>query len=506
MKDRLRKFIDDHGIKHWSFAARKDAEFMAFVDENSKDLPENTPFATRVYRAVNDESPICLRGGTRTLDSIERGYRFCGRAKTCVCASESVSSSLKSSLKGVDQAAIKAKAKATLKERYGVDNAGQTKNAREKHKAFYSDPLKVAEAVKKGAATMQERYGVDNALKLDIDRKAISQSHLTEEAKSILEDRDQFAKLADTMSTISISNLLGVHQTTVNNYIRKYDLEVHGSSYEREISAFLSSHHISFIQRDRKTISPLELDFYLPDHRLAIEFNGLYFHTEAIVGKDYHQRKHKMCATNGVRLLMINEDEWNTRPNVVKSKILNLVGLSERGVGARHLEIATVPHKEARAFLEAHHLQGCPSTFSAAYGAFHEGIMVAVMTFGIQRTTGHAELTRYCSDGKVYAGAFSKILKRAIANYPDGIITFADLRYSDGGLYESNGFEKIDTIRPDYKYTKKGQTYHKSMFTKARIQKRFGLDMTKMTEAEAMKSLGFERIYDCGKIKYRLVI
>lgn len=458
MKDRLRKFIDDHGIKHWSFAARKDAEFMAFVDENSKDLPENTPFATRVYRAVNDESPICHRGGTRTLDSIERGYRFCGRAKTCVCASESVSSSLKSSLKGVDQAAIKAKAKATLKERYGVDNAGQTKNAREKHKAFYSDPLKVAEAVKKGAATMQERYGVDNALKLDIDRRC------------------------------------------------KPTFGPHEQSPEQCISEFLSSHHISFIQRDCKTITPLELDFYLPDHRLAIEFNGLYFHTEAIVGKDYHQRKHKMCTTNGIRLLMINEDEWNTRPNVVKSKILNLVGLSERGVGARHLEIATVPHKEARGFLEAHHLQGCPSTFSAAYGAFHEGIMVAVMTFGIQRTTGHTELTRYCSDGKVYAGAFSKILKRAIANYPDGIITFADLRYSDGGLYESNGFEKIDIIRPDYKYSKKGQTYHKSMFTKARIQKRFGIDMTKMTEAEAMKSLGFERIYDCGKIKYRLVI
>jgi hypothetical protein len=48
------------------------------------------------------------------------------------------------------------------------------------------------------------------------------------------------------------------------------------SSYETEIVSFLSENNISHIQSNRTIIKPYELDIYLPDYNIAIEFNGLY--------------------------------------------------------------------------------------------------------------------------------------------------------------------------------------------------------------------------------------
>lgn len=128
--------------------------------------------------------------------------------------------------------------------------------------------------------------------------------------------------------------------------------------------------------------------------------------------------------------------------------------------------------------------------------------MVGVITLSRQRGTGVLDLNRFCTDGKTYAGLFSKLMKRIRQDYAEPIVTFADLRYSDGGLYERCGFERVGTIPPDYRYVKRGLTFHKSLFTKARIAKKFGMDMTGLTERAAMQEMGYSRIYDCGKIKY----
>jgi hypothetical protein len=79
-------------------------------------------------------------------------------------------------------------------------------------------------------------------------------------------------------------------------------------------------------------------------------------------------------------------------------------------------------------------------------------------------------------------------------------LSFADLRYSDGGVYEKNGFVNIAMVPVDYKYIVNGKTVHKSSFTKDKIRRKFG--ETGGTEREMMARLGFLRIYDCGKIKY----
>jgi len=127
------------------------------------------------------------------------------------------------------------------------------------------------------------------------------------------------------------------------------------------------------------------------------------------------------------------------------------------------------------------------------------------MAFNYQRGTRKIELIRFCSDGKQYPGAFSRMFNHAIISqeYKE-VISFVDLRYSIGEVYDRNGFTMIKEIGPDYRYVVKNKTMHKSSFTKAKISKKFDIDMTNLTERQAMAQLGIHRIYDCGKIKIRL--
>ena len=65
------------------------------------------------------------------------------------------------------------------------------------------------------------------------------------------------------------------------------------------------------IKNSREIISPYELDIYIPEKKLAIEFNGNYWHSTKFKDKQYHQDKTIACAKNGVRLIHVYEYEWN---------------------------------------------------------------------------------------------------------------------------------------------------------------------------------------------------
>lgn len=67
---------------------------------------------------------------------------------------------------------------------------------------------------------------------------------------------------------------------------------------------------IKFKENDRTLIFPKELDFYLPEHQLAIEVNGLFWHSEAAgTYKGYHQWKTLRCHENEITLLHLYEDQ-----------------------------------------------------------------------------------------------------------------------------------------------------------------------------------------------------
>ena len=64
------------------------------------------------------------------------------------------------------------------------------------------------------------------------------------------------------------------------------------------------------------------LDIYIPDLKLAFEFNSKYWHSEKFGrGKEYHLNKFNWCKQAGVRLLNVWFEEWTKDTNNVKQII-----------------------------------------------------------------------------------------------------------------------------------------------------------------------------------------
>jgi len=81
------------------------------------------------------------------------------------------------------------------------------------------------------------------------------------------------------------------------------------STYEIEIKNFLKSKNIEYEINDRKILKGKEIDIYIPEYNLAIEFNGLYWHSEIYKDKNYHLNKTEECLKNNIQLIHIFEDE-----------------------------------------------------------------------------------------------------------------------------------------------------------------------------------------------------
>lgn len=272
------------------------------------------------------------------------------------------------------------------------------------------------------------------------------------------------------------------------------------SKSEDEVAEFLRS--FCHVERStKKVISPYELDIYIPEMKLAVEFNGLYWHSTEYRDKMYHRNKYEACRDKGIQLIMIWEDDWRDRQNIVKSMLKHKIGVSDKKrVPARKTNVKKISKQEADKFLSDHHIQGF-SSGTYYLGLEHENKLVAVSVF--KRTHRILELIRF-STSCVVSGGQSKIISWVDKNIDyDKMITFADLAVSDGTLYEKSGWIKDKELRPDYKYVVGGHRKHKFGYRK----KRFELDPDLRfeegkTELELASMNNLHRIYDCGKIRY----
>lgn len=260
-----------------------------------------------------------------------------------------------------------------------------------------------------------------------------------------------------------------------------------------------------------------ELDIYIPSKKFAIECNGCYWHCSSYKSHNYHINKTKICRENNIELIHIWEDWVRNKPEIVKSIILNKLGLLKNEViYARKCQIREVQSTTCNDFLEQNHIQG-KSQSTIKYGLYYNDKLVSVMTFSKPRVNmggkNHKyqwELVRFCSklNTRVVGGA-SKLLNYFIKHYnPDSIISFSSNDISNGNLYKQLGFESDMKYQNSYWYIEPGsmKRYHRSSFTKSEIVKKGYKDIVDntWTEKEIMEELGFFCIYDSGQFKWIL--
>lgn len=271
------------------------------------------------------------------------------------------------------------------------------------------------------------------------------------------------------------------------------------SNYELEISNFLNENNISFQRNKKNIINPYELDFFIPKYNLAIEFNGLYWHSEYYKDNKYHLNKLNLCQKYGINLFQIFEDEWVHKKDIIKSMILNKLGLTKNKIYGRNCHISEINNDIYKEFLNNNHILG-ETKSSIKIGLFYNKKLVSVM--GFKKNKNGYNLNRFCNIKNTHViGGASKLLKNFQRKYnPIQIITFADKRYSNGKLYQNLGFNHIDDLRPNYWYCdyRNILRYHKFNFRKNK------LGVINKTEHQEMLDNDLPRIYDCGLKKYLL--
>ena len=277
------------------------------------------------------------------------------------------------------------------------------------------------------------------------------------------------------------------------------------STPELELVEFIRS-HMQCLQGDRKIIAPRELDVVIPNISLAIEFCGLYWHSDAKLPKDYHLTKLLAAQSKGYRLLQIFEDEWLTKKDICKAVILNHMGLSSRRYYARKLSVQKVNFRVARDFLIANHLQG----FTPAqhyYALYDQDVCVAMSSFSYNRLKkdGNWELVRYCSTlGSNVVGGLSKLVStfckvHSIAH----LISYCCRRWYDGAGYKTSGFTLIGETSPTYFYTKAQLRLSRHVAQKHKLHRLLPQFDANMSEFENMSAAGFNKIYDCGNLVFK---
>ena len=453
---------------------------------------------------------------------------------------------------------VQRKRRANSIEKYGVDHPGKTESVKSSIKQAFvnkygvDNPAKVPEVYERIRATNVERYGVEipiqnsevlakrtatnienygaasptqnaavrakqrNTLRKSWGVDNIKYKNIPTHIVETLHDKSKFLELVSGKYMGEVVSETGLDVTTLYNYVSKYEcsdalLKDYGrSSLERDLEAWLTSKNIAFETSNRTVIAPRELDFYFPEHKLAIEICGVYYHSEQF-GKDkyYHYNKWKQCADQGITLLTYFDDDIARAYNVIKSKILYLTKTgSFTKIGGRNLTIGTPTVSEERVFFTANHIQGFLNNRNATVGAYYNGQLVAAMCFTNRKDC--VEITRFAVDLRYnIAGAFSKLLKSYIGStgYKGTIISFSDNCHSNGALYKTAGFTLDKHVEPCYYYTLSGAAReNRQRYMKAKIERRWPHVDISLTEAAIMQSLNYQRVWDCGKIKWTLSV
>lgn len=280
---------------------------------------------------------------------------------------------------------------------------------------------------------------------------------------------------------------------------------------EKQIRDLLDIWGISYTTNNRSILGNRELDVYIESKQLAIEYCGLYWHSDLFKDKLYHLDKLDKCKTKGIRLITIFEDEWINHPEIVKSKLAHILGMSKERVFARKCKIINLDSKRRNEFLENYHIQGKDKA-SYSYGLTYENKLIAVASFSklnIAKGKIHKnnvyELSRYATAINV-VGGLGKLLKHFEREIkPSELITYADKRWSMGNLYSTLGFIPLADSKPNYWYMNKQLQYrlHRFNFRKSILKAKYpDIYSDDLTEMEITNKLGIRHIWDCGNMKF----
>ena len=435
------------------------------------------------------------------------------------------------------------KSKQVLLKKYGVDNPFKSKELMKK--AYITKLQKYGDVNfnnrKKAAETNLKKYGVENSGHLFADYTKINWKKRNEKSRETCLRKFGYPEFAQ-LNMINYENFNS--EFCKKMFVKKNEFDIYEFMKYFNIKSLVTArkyknifkitepstnnlcytktqkHIFKLIETNNKILNYRkifkgkgEIDIFLPEIKLGIEYDGLMFHSEGNlnkgkikdINKNYHLNKTEMCENKGIQLFHIFEGE---NIDLWLSMINNKLGLNKK-IYARKCVIKEIDSNECNYFLNENHLQGnIPA--SIRIGLFYNNELVQVMTFGKSRFNKKYdfELLRLCSKKFInIIGGASKLFNYFLIKYnPVSIISYANRRFSQGKIYEVLGFKKIGITKPNYFYfmpdSKDYRLMSRIKFQKHKLKNILEKFDSKLSESENMFNNGYRRIFDCGNLVY----
>lgn len=415
----------------------------------------------------------------------------------------------------------------TTRNKYGVDNISELSEIKfQKKKTMMENYGNLIQNITNGKETIKERYGVNNASQIGFVKEKKNANKKEKFLKyKILEleklgycflNPESFTKTRDEKLGKNIEYLFECkkcgrifkHNIHSTNPRCTECFPLSSSMQEKELASFIRSIYDGEIEENnRSIISPYEIDILLKG--IAIEYNGIYWHSEESGGKDsgYHIDKYNMIKDRKLYPIFIFEDEWLFKKDIVKSIIKNKLGIVNSKIYARKCSILELSNSEIKTFYEKNHIQGFVFS-SINLALLYENEIVSVLSFGKPRFTKQYdyEITRFANLLETsVVGGFSKLFKYFVRNYEfNNIITYSDKRFFSGDVYLKNGFDQLEDTPPSYYYFNKREMirYNRVKFQKHKLKGLLKIFDENLTEHENMYNNNYLRIWDCGNYKF----
>jgi len=291
----------------------------------------------------------------------------------------------------------------------------------------------------------------------------------------------------------------------------------HGNKLTQALAKILDDLGVAYELESKLAGDRRRWDLFIPEHKLAIEADGVYWHSSALKkGRWELTKKALAVAPQGITQINFWEDEIVNKPEILHSILKYRLGLGKT-VGARTCTKGTATASEAKVFLNKYHLQGFCSGSSYPV-LLLDGQIVALAVFSARgsgragrKSDSEMVLERYASSVSV-SGGFSRLLKDTLRQNTSvrKVVTYSDSRVFTGKLYASCGFVASAQLPPDYCYVKNSERVSK----RARQKAWFELESKKgkvlydphLTERELAELNGMYQLYDRGKVRWELSV
>jgi len=357
------------------------------------------------------------------------------------------------------------------------------------------DPLSSPIIREKGRKTMLEKYNVDsyNQTQEFSDRMKVNNINKLE------------LKLVDQKIDFNfIDDITGEMNCTCDKCGNDYDISY--KLYEQRVSLyksptclicnplnsrkggeyyiydFIKTHYIDIIELDRNDLLPptrKEIDVYLPDLKLGFEYNGVYYHSDAVYKpENYHQNKSNLAHMNDIQLIHVWEDDWIYKQEIVKSIILEKLNIFTTTINSSKCYVDFISDDVANEFNTHNHISPKSLKDNINIGLFYEETLVYLMSFKSHNNDEYTIINISHLLNTNIINGFSELFNFFFNMFnPSKISTSVDISYYNGNILLENGFKYIKTLPPEYMYVDRN--------------KRVKIDVGDMY-----------KIYDAGRIEY----